>query len=452
MILASVLTTNLAILVLAGFIGFVVISKVPNTLHTPLMSGTNAIHGIVLLGGAAADRPGRQRRLQQGDPRDRDRLRHDQHRRRLPRHRPHARDVQVQAEAGAEGRRQGRAGRGRLVTRRSPPSSCRAKASSTSSTSSPSRLFIQGLRGLAGPTTAVRGNRIAAVGMAIAVDRHAAEPRRGQLGADRARRRARRGRRRARGAQVKMTAMPQMVALFNGVGGGAVCLIAWAEFRHHGSTYGSHTVHLSGHASARVTSRRACRPTSRSSRVFAAIVGSISFWGSNIAFGKLQEIIPGRPITLGAGQQIVNLVLLDAGARGRHRPRRRRALRSAVHRHADRRRAARQRRRAADRRRRHAGRDLAAERLHRPLGGGHRHRAEQPRADRRRHDRRRLGHDPHEPDGGRDEPLDPVDRRRRLRRRRRGRGRQRARASTRARCARRAPPTRRSSSPTPAAW
>jgi proton-translocating NAD(P)+ transhydrogenase subunit alpha len=50
-ILASTLTTNLAILVLAGFVGFVVISKVPNTLHTPLMSGTNAIHGIVLLGG-----------------------------------------------------------------------------------------------------------------------------------------------------------------------------------------------------------------------------------------------------------------------------------------------------------------------------------------------------------------------------------------------------------------
>ncbi len=41
---------NLAILVLAGFVGFAVISKVPNTLHTPLMSGTNAIHGIVQLG------------------------------------------------------------------------------------------------------------------------------------------------------------------------------------------------------------------------------------------------------------------------------------------------------------------------------------------------------------------------------------------------------------------
>lgn len=41
---------NVAILVLAGFVGFAVISKVPNTLHTPLMSGTNAIHGIVVLG------------------------------------------------------------------------------------------------------------------------------------------------------------------------------------------------------------------------------------------------------------------------------------------------------------------------------------------------------------------------------------------------------------------
>ena len=45
------LVTEIAILVLAGFVGFAVISKVPNTLHTPLMSGTNAIHGIVVLGG-----------------------------------------------------------------------------------------------------------------------------------------------------------------------------------------------------------------------------------------------------------------------------------------------------------------------------------------------------------------------------------------------------------------
>ncbi|WP_067469365.1 NAD(P) transhydrogenase subunit alpha [Nocardia amamiensis] len=44
------LLANIAILVLSGFVGFAVISKVPNTLHTPLMSGTNAIHGIVVLG------------------------------------------------------------------------------------------------------------------------------------------------------------------------------------------------------------------------------------------------------------------------------------------------------------------------------------------------------------------------------------------------------------------
>jgi NAD(P) transhydrogenase subunit alpha len=43
--------TNLTILILAGFVGYYVISKVPNTLHTPLMSGTNAIHGIVVVGG-----------------------------------------------------------------------------------------------------------------------------------------------------------------------------------------------------------------------------------------------------------------------------------------------------------------------------------------------------------------------------------------------------------------
>jgi NAD(P) transhydrogenase subunit alpha len=45
------LVQNLSILVLAGFVGYAVISKIPNTLHTPLMSGTNAIHGIVILGG-----------------------------------------------------------------------------------------------------------------------------------------------------------------------------------------------------------------------------------------------------------------------------------------------------------------------------------------------------------------------------------------------------------------
>ncbi|HXP29284.1 MAG TPA: NAD(P)(+) transhydrogenase (Re/Si-specific) subunit beta, partial [Solirubrobacteraceae bacterium] len=107
-------------------------------------------------------------------------------------------------------------------------------------------LFIQGLRGLAGPTTAVRGNRIAGVGMAIAVVATLLSKGEGNwglivlgvalgvaVGVPAAR-------------QVKMTAMPQMVALFNGVGGGAVALISWVEFRHYGSTYGSKTLEI-GH-------------------------------------------------------------------------------------------------------------------------------------------------------------------------------------------------------------
>jgi NAD(P) transhydrogenase subunit beta len=167
-------------------------------------------------------------------------------------------------------------------------------------------LFIQGLRGLSGPTTAVRGNRIAAVGMAIAVVATLLNPSEGNwglialgivlgvvVGVPAAR-------------QVKMTAMPQMVALFNGVGGGAVAIISWVEFRSLGSTYGSHTIEIAGvqHQVGGVASYIAIFS------VFAAIVGSVSFWGSNIAFGKLQEILPGRPITLGPAQQIVNLVLL----------------------------------------------------------------------------------------------------------------------------------------------
>ena len=279
-------------------------------------------------------------------------------------------------------------------------------------------LFIQGLRGLAGPTTAVRGNRIAAVGMAIAVVATLLNPGEGNwglialgialgvaVGVPAAR-------------QVKMTAMPQMVALFNGVGGGAVALIAWVEFRHSGSTYGSHTIHIGAELARGLVLQTGASiqvggvPTYVAIfSVFAAIVGSISFWGSNIAFGKLQEIIPGRPISFGSAQQAVNLVLLvlalAAGIdliAGAHSE-------AAVHRHADRRCAARQRRRAADRRRGHAGRDLAAERLHRAVGGRHRDGAEQPRADRRGHDRRRLGHDPDESDGDRDEPLDPGDHR-----------------------------------------
>jgi NAD(P) transhydrogenase subunit beta len=152
-------------------------------------------------------------------------------------------------------------------------------------------LFIYGLMGLTGPKTAVRGNWVAAVGMGIAIVATLLTPGMSNwvlialgvvlgalVGVPSAR-------------QVKMTAMPQMVALFNGVGGGAVALIAWVEFRS------SHD-YLGLAAYVPVTS------------LFAAVVGSVSFWGSLVAFGKLQEILPGRPISLGRSQQAVNLLLL----------------------------------------------------------------------------------------------------------------------------------------------
>ncbi|HMD51885.1 MAG TPA: NAD(P)(+) transhydrogenase (Re/Si-specific) subunit beta [Solirubrobacteraceae bacterium] len=171
-------------------------------------------------------------------------------------------------------------------------------------------LFIQGLRGLAGPTTAVRGNRTAAVGMAIAVIATLLNPGEGNWGliALGVALGVAVGVPAARG--VKMTAMPQMVALFNGVGGGAVALISWVEFRNYGSTYGSRTVYVGGELGGVIVHVGAVPTYVAIFSVFAAIVGSISFWGSNIAFGKLQEIIPGRPISLGAAQQAVNLVLL----------------------------------------------------------------------------------------------------------------------------------------------
>src|SRR6201988_943375 len=159
-------------------------------------------------------------------------------------------------------------------------------------------MFIYGLMGLTGPKTAVRGNWIAAAGMAVAVIAPLISIRHTEnwgliiagllvgvaLGVPPAR-------------LVKMTAMPQLVAFYNGVGGGTVALISLAEFL---DTKGfsafqrgeSPTVHIV------VAS------------LFAAIIGSISFWGSIIAFGKLQEILPGRPIGIGKAQQPLNILLL----------------------------------------------------------------------------------------------------------------------------------------------
>ena len=151
-------------------------------------------------------------------------------------------------------------------------------------------LFILGLRYLSSPKTARLGNRLAAVGMlvaliavltqgivkwwviAIGVVIGAA------IGI-------------YSGRVVKMTAMPQMVALFNGAGGGAACLVAADELLK------------------RINAGDALTFDVTFTIMLTSVIGALSFAGSIIAFLKLQEIMTGRPITY-PGQQIVNAAIL----------------------------------------------------------------------------------------------------------------------------------------------
>ena len=339
------LVIDIAILVLAGFVGFAVISKVPNTLHTPLMSGTNAIHGIVVLGGLLL------MHIASGWFED---------------------VLLVIAVAFGTINVIG----GFLVTDRmlgmfkkkpepvpSRRSSRSDACSATSFIQSTSfidacyivafSLFIYGMSGLTGPRTAVRGNKIAAVGHGDRGRRDAAVPGRvltaratillivlgvvigTAVGVPAAR-------------NVKMTAMPQMVALFNGVGGGAVAMIAWIEYRHA----------LRRQLRAADHDPVAVR---RDRRV-------------DLVLGLEHRVRqapgdPARPADQAAGLRAEHSQPRPAG-RSRSR------ARSSSRRAPTRRllfivgilivsRGPRRHGRAADRRRRHAGRDLAAERVHR---------------------------------------------------------------------------------------
>src|SRR6058998_3911070 len=153
--------------------------------------------------------------------------------------------------------------------------------------------FILALRFLSHPSTARRGNWIGALGMLIAIVVTFAQKSvvsfweiavgmviGGAFGAVAARR-------------VKMTAMPQMVALFNGVGGGAAALISLAAFHNLAPDPGR----LHGDISVSI--------------VLSALIGSVSLAGSMVAFAKLQELIRGRPIVY-PGQQVVNALVLGA--------------------------------------------------------------------------------------------------------------------------------------------
>jgi NAD(P) transhydrogenase subunit beta len=153
-------------------------------------------------------------------------------------------------------------------------------------------LFIVGLKQLSSPKGARNGNFIAASGMVVALV--ATIPLLhfttagvtiiaigvvigGVVGAVGAR-------------MVKMTAIPQMVALFNGVGGAAAALVAVAELLH----FGEHPAFTIAFPS-----------------VFSIVIGSVSFAGSMVAFAKLQELMTGTPITY-PGQQLVNGLLAAA--------------------------------------------------------------------------------------------------------------------------------------------
>ena len=152
--------------------------------------------------------------------------------------------------------------------------------------------FILALKGLSGPKTARGGNLVGAAGMAVAIGMTFATPGISRFGLMVAAM--------AIGVvigfpaarMVKMTAMPQMVAAFNGVGGGAAALISLAEFAR--SSPGQLAVYQVVEV------------------LFGVIVGSVSFAGSVVAFAKLQELMSGRPITY-PGQQVMNAVIGGAG-------------------------------------------------------------------------------------------------------------------------------------------
>src|SRR3569833_2047154 len=169
-------------------------------------------------------------------------------------------------------------------------------------------FFIVGMKAMSSPATARLGNRLAAIGMLIAVvatllDRNivsypwiiAGVVIGAPIGFVSARR-------------VKMTAMPQMVALFNGAGGGAAALVARAEFMERFLL-----PRLGGppHLHPNVLP-----PDITITSALSVVIGAVSFSGSIIAFLKLQELMTGRPITY-VGQQFVNgfiVLVIAAGA------------------------------------------------------------------------------------------------------------------------------------------
>ena len=283
------LITEITIFVLAVFVGFEVISKVPTMLHTPLMSGTNAIHGIVLLGGlivVGAEDADTLAKIAGtvavafgtinivGGFLVTDRmLEMFKGRKKRP-------SIRKRIDGWVQGRQ------GLTLA-----SFVRDIDFINSAYLVASVLFILGIRGLSHPRTARQGNIIASIGMFIAVVATLLHPDvenygliavgvaiGSVIGVVSAR-------------AVKMTAMPQMVALFNGVGGGAVALVALSEYHELIPDPGEIPLET-------------LLPT-----LLSCVIGAVSFSGSLIAFAKLQELMTGRPIVF-PGNQFINGGLL----------------------------------------------------------------------------------------------------------------------------------------------
>jgi NAD(P) transhydrogenase subunit beta len=158
--------------------------------------------------------------------------------------------------------------------------------------------FIVGLRRLGSPTTARSGNQIAAIGMGVAILATLAMPGLRNMplilvalivGTALAAYAAR---------TVQMTAMPQMVASLNGLGGGAAAVVSVAEFLHAASAGGR----LSG--------------TEQVTIVLGTLIGSVSFSGSAVAFGKLQGLVTERAVTYPLQKPINLLMFLGVIAAG----------------------------------------------------------------------------------------------------------------------------------------
>ena len=286
------LMSDIYMFVLAILVGYEVITKVPSTLHTPLMSASNAIHGIVIIGAIITASQARTTAgyvlafvaaFFAGDERG-GRLQPD---------RPDAADVPQAARSGRP-RRRLRPARGEVMNAVSIAVALAYLLAAAG--------FVVALHLMNSPATARRGSRLSWLGMIVAVAAalvsviHDAHDHDDRLDRPRRRRRRRRAAGLVMARRVKMTDVPQVVSIFNAVGGGAAALVAAGGF-----------VRLAGEAGISTQVMIAT--------VLDIIIGPVTFSGSLIAAGKLQGWVSSRPVVFpGARLVTAALAVIGVGA------------------------------------------------------------------------------------------------------------------------------------------